>query len=187
MAALISALETMAFTFTPARLPGGTPPLLTPVRIGGGVPGEMQFTPDRCKAVFAVVGILPGMTEASVLADVDAVVQSFAGQRKDLEATVRRFPGALFVSGTKEQDSDAEPAASLTRAYLEVLGERPRYYRKNAFNDTIRFSERGFAAITFGPGEDGWPPMNEYIRVEKSIAATKILALSIAELLGVAA
>jgi acetylornithine deacetylase/succinyl-diaminopimelate desuccinylase-like protein len=187
MAALISVLETSAFTFTPAKLPGGTPPLLTPVRIGGGVPGEMQFTPDRCKAVFAAVGLVPGMTEASVLADVDAAAQSFAGQRSNLAVTVARFPGALFVSGTGEQDSDAEPAASLTRAYQKVLGERPRYYRKNAFNDTIRFSERGFAAVTFGPGEDGWPPVNEYIRVQKSIAATRILALTIVDLLGVAA
>ena len=57
MGALIAALETTRFGFKPAKLPGGTPPMLTPVRIGGGVPGEMQFTPDRCTAVFAVVGL----------------------------------------------------------------------------------------------------------------------------------
>jgi acetylornithine deacetylase len=73
----------------------------------------------------------------------------------------------------------------LARAYREVLDASPRFYRKNAFNDTIRFAERGFAAITFGPGEDGWPPVNEYIRIQKSIAATEILALTIMDLLGV--
>ena len=87
MAGLVAALERMStFTFTPSRLPGGTPPMLTPVRIGGGVPGEMQFTPDRCSAVFAVVGLLPGMTEQSVLADMDAAVKAFVRQRNGLEA-----------------------------------------------------------------------------------------------------
>lgn len=186
MAALVGVLETTTFTYKPAKLPGGTPPLLAPVRIGGGLPGEMQFTPDRCKAVFAAVGLLPGMTEESVLRDVTAVVDSFVGQRPGLSATVSRFPNALFVAGTNELSEEFEPAATLARVYSEVLKVPPRFYRKNAFNDTIRFSERGFPAITFGPGEDGWPPVNEYIRVKKSIAATEILAVTIMDLLGVA-
>jgi acetylornithine deacetylase/succinyl-diaminopimelate desuccinylase-like protein len=187
MAGLIAALEHMPFTFTPAKLPGGTPPMLTPVRIGGGVPGEMQFTPDRCSAVFAVVGLLPGMTQESVLADIDAVVQSFARSRVGLEAKLRPFPNALFVTGTQELAPDAEPAAAVARAYRRVLGSEPRTYRKNAFNDTIRFQERGIPSITFGPGEDGWPPFNEYIRIGKAVAATKILALTLVDILGIAA
>jgi acetylornithine deacetylase len=186
MGALMTALETTHFTYKPAKLAGGTSPTLTPVRIGGGVPGEMQFTPDRCMAVFAVVGLLPGMTQESVLADIDAVVQSFARQRTGLQAETRPFAGALFVAGTPELPSDAEPAAAIARAYKKILGTEPRPYRKNAFNDTIRFAERGIAAVTFGPGEDGWPPFNEYIRIEKSLAATQILALAVIDVLGVA-
>jgi acetylornithine deacetylase len=186
MAALLSVLETCAFTHKPAKRPGGTPPMMTPVRIGGGVAGEMQFTPDLCKAVLAVVGILPGMTQDSVMADVEGAVSAFARQRPGLAAAVRPYPGALFVSATNELDADAEPAASLIRAYRHILGTTPRDYRKNAFNDTIRFSERGLAAITFGPGEDGWPPVNEYIRIDKAVAATRILALTVLDLLKVA-
>jgi acetylornithine deacetylase/succinyl-diaminopimelate desuccinylase-like protein len=186
MAALITALERVPFTYKPAHPSGGTPPMLTPVRIGGGVPGEMQFTPDRCTAVFAVVGLVPGMTRESVLADIDAVVQSFARQRKDLVAILRPFPGALFVTGTQELAPNAEPAAAIARAYRQILGAEPRAYRKNAFNDTIRFAERGIPSVTFGPGEDGWPPFNEYIRIGKAVAATKILALAIMDVLGVA-
>ena len=84
----------------------------------------------------------------------------------------------MFVDGTLEQDEDANPTAALSRAYRRVIGEAPSIYRKNAFNDTIRFAERGQAAITFGPGEDGWPPINEYIHIDKAVAATKILALT---------
>jgi acetylornithine deacetylase len=72
---------------------------------------------------------------------------------------------------------------ALTKAYTRVLGHKPGLYRKNAFNDTIRFSERGIPAVTFGPGEDGWPPKNEYIRIEKAVAATRILALALIDLL----
>jgi acetylornithine deacetylase/succinyl-diaminopimelate desuccinylase-like protein len=186
MAGLIAALAQAKFTFRPAKLPGGTPPMLTPVRIGGGVPGEMQFTPDRCTAVFAVVGLVPGMTQASVLADIDVVVQSYARERPGLAAKLRPFPDALFVTGTQELPADAEPAAAIARAYRQVLGAEPRTYRKNAFNDTIRFQERGIPSITFGPGEDGWPPINEYIRIGKAVAATKILALALLDILGIA-
>ena len=84
-----------------------------------------------------------------------------------------------------EQQAQANPTASLRRAYRHLLGEEPKIYRKNAFNDTIRFAERGIAAVTFGPGEDGWPPFNEYIRIGKSVAATKILALAVMDLLEV--
>ena len=120
-----------------------------------------------------------------MLADINAVVQAFARQRTGLRAEARRFPGALFVAGTAELDANAEPAAALARAYRTVLGAEPKHYRKNAFNDTIRFAERGIAAVTFGPGEDGWPPFNEYIRIGKSVAATKILALAVMDLLEV--
>jgi len=184
MARLLAALETMAFTHKAPRLYGGTRPMVTVLRIAAGVPGEMQFTPDRCTAVLGVVGIVPGMTIESVMADIDAAVAAERAKDATLEANARPFPNALFVHGTIEQDVAAQPTDALRRAYLAVLGEEPEIYRKNAFNDTIRFSERGIPAITFGPGEDGWPPINEYIGVQKSVAATKVLALTVLNILG---
>ena len=47
MARLLAAFETMKFTHTPARLAGGTPPMVSIVRMQGGVRREMQFTPDH--------------------------------------------------------------------------------------------------------------------------------------------
>ncbi len=184
MARLLTAFETMTFTHTPARLAGGTPPMVALIRVQGGIKREMQFTPDRARAVLAIVGILPGMTEDSVMADIQAVIDRHMRDDPTLQATARRYPGAMFVNGTREQDESAHPTLALSRAYSRMLGEPPAIYRKNAFNDTIRFSERGHAAITFGPGEDGWPPVNEYIHIDKAVAATKILALTVLELLG---
>lgn len=186
MARLLATLETMSFSHAPPRMYGGTPPMVTVVRVSAGVPGEMQFTPDRCTAVLAVVGIVPGMTRETVMADIEAMLAVARTRDNALDASARPFPNALFVNGTTELDAAAEPAGALRRAYRALLGEEPQIYRKNAFNDTIRFSERGIPAVTFGPGEDGWPPINEYIGVQKSVAATKILAVTLLDLLGVA-
>ncbi|HUB13958.1 MAG TPA: M20/M25/M40 family metallo-hydrolase [Acetobacteraceae bacterium] len=185
MARVLAALETMSFTHQPPRMYGGTPPMVTVVRIGAGVPGEMQFTPDRCTAVLAVVGILPGMTMATVMADIEARLAVERARDNALDVTAEPFPNALFVHGTQELDPESEPAAALSRAYRALLGEAPQIYRKNAFNDTIRFAERGIPAVTFGPGEDGWPPINEYIGIQKSVAATQVLALTVIDLLGI--
>lgn len=186
MAHLLQAFSEMTFTHEAARLAGGTPPMAAAIRVNGGVRREMQFTPDVCRAVLAVVGIVPGMTAESVMADIGRVIDAHAANDPAFVATARPYPHAMFVNGTMEQDESADPTDALSRAYGRVLGEKPAIYRKNAFNDTIRFAERGMAAITFGPGEDGWPPVNEYIHIGKSVAATKILALTVLDLLGVA-
>jgi acetylornithine deacetylase/succinyl-diaminopimelate desuccinylase-like protein len=185
MARLVGALETMTFRHTPAKLPGGTPPMVTVNRISGGLAREMQFTPDHCRVILGVVGLVPGMTQDSIMADVNAVIEQEAQIDSELKATARPYPGTLFVSATREQDAAADPTNAICRAYARVLGEDPKLYRKNAYNDTIRFAERGQAAITFGPGEDGWPPVNEYIHIDKAVAATKVLALTVLSLLGV--
>jgi acetylornithine deacetylase/succinyl-diaminopimelate desuccinylase-like protein len=185
MARLLSSFECMEFTHKPARLAGGTPPMAALIRVNGGIKREMQFTPDICRAVLAIVGILPGMTADSVMADIQTVIEDHASVDPDLRATARPYPGAMFVDGTIERDESANPTIALSRAYGRLLGAAPAIYRKNAFNDTIRFAERGHAAVTFGPGEDGWPPINEYIHIDKAVAATKILALTVMDLLGV--
>jgi len=185
MAHLLTRFETMTFRHKPALLAGGTPPMAAIIRVSGGLNREAQFTPDISKAILAIVGIVPGMTKESVMADIDAVIAAAKAQDATLDAVARPYPGALFVDGTIEQQVGANPTAALRRAYKNLLGDEPKIYRKNAFNDTIRFAERGHAAVTFGPGEDGWPPINEYIHIGKSVAATKILALTILDILGV--
>lgn len=183
-AELIGRLQTASFTHVPPGRYGGTPPSVVVVRIRGGELGEMQFTPDSCTITLAVVGLVPGQTAESVLADIDGVIAQAVRADNSFTAQARFVPGSLFVAATEELPPEAEPAASLGRAYRRLLGRDTRYYRKNAYNDTIRFAHRGINAVTFGPGEDGWPPVNEYIRVQKSVAATKVLALAILDLLG---
>ena len=147
--------------------------------------GEMQFTPDSCELSLAIVGMLPGMTLDGIIDDIAAVVSEATGGIRGADFDVAQIPGSLFVEGTEPVPLDEEPNRSIRYAYSKILGDEPIPNRKNAFNDTIRFREAGVNAVTFGPGEDGWAPINECISVKKSVAAMKILALSIPGILGV--
>lgn len=181
---LLPQLKAMAFTHVPAGFMGHTPPCCSVVRIRGGLAGEMQFSPDACTITLAVVGIVPGMTLASVIADIEqAARDTFAGHN-EISVDVRQVPGSLFVNGTEPVPIEEEPCKSLRSVYCQLLGREPGVNRKNAFNDTIRFREAGINAVTFGPGEDGWAVDNENISITKAVMATKIYALTIMKVLG---
>ena len=126
------------------------------------------------------------MTPSTITADINDFLAAARAVDPTLEVTATPYPGSLFVSGTLEQADESPLVTTLSGAYQQVLGTAPLLYRKNAFNDTIRFAERGLAAVTFGPGEDGWPPINEYINIHKAVAASKILALAVLDLAGIA-
>ena len=182
---LVAPLNEMGFRYTPSELMGHTPPCVCVVRINGGLPGEMQFSPDSCTLTLAVVGIMPGMTIDTVIEDISEVVSRTLNGEKNADFSVRQVPDSLFVHGTEPVPENEEPNLSIAKAYQQILGDKPKINRKNAFNDTIRFREAGINAVTFGPGEDGWSPINESISVPKSVVATKIYALSLMKILGV--
>jgi formylaminopyrimidine deformylase len=184
-AKLLPQLQAMAFTHVPAEFMGHTPPCCSVVRVRGGLPGEMQFSPDACTITLAVVGIVPGMTLESVVADIERAAGETFGGLNGVGVEVRQVPGSLFVNGTEPVPVDEEPCRSLRAVYRRLMGCEPGVNRKNAFNDTIRFREAGINAVTFGPGEDGWAVDNESISITKSVMATRIYALTIMQVLGV--
>lgn len=183
-AKLLPNLQAMAFSHTPSEFMGHTPPCCSVVRVRAGLPGEMQFSPDTCIITLAVVGIVPGMTLAGIIADIERVAhETFAGSNKP-GIDVRQVPGSLFVNATEPVSIDEEPCRSLRAVYRRLMGGEPGVNRKNAFNDTIRFREAGIKAVTFGPGEDGWAVDNENISITKAVMATRIYALTIMQILG---
>ena len=184
-AKLISHLEIMPFTHEITEFMGHTPPCTTIVRIRGGLPGEMQFSPDSCTVTLAVVGIVPGMTLESIILDIENEVKAFIGGRKDITYKVNQVKDSLFVPATKPVPLNEEPCLSINKVYSKFMGEEALPNRKNAFNDTIRFREVGINAVTFGPGEDGWAPDNESISITKAVIAAKMYALTIIEILGI--
>ncbi len=182
---LIPHLNTMSFRHEETELMGHTPPCVSIVKIEGGLPGEMQFSPDSCTLTLAVVGIVPGMTIETVLEDISTVISNTFKGHNGVSYSIRQVPDSLFVGATNPVSEDEEPCLSLKSAYSKLLQSEPGINRKNAFNDTIRFREAGMNAVTFGPGEDGWAPINESISIKKSYVATQIYALTIMNVLGV--
>jgi len=179
-ARLIPTLQAMSFTHEPTAFMGHTPPCTTIVRIRGGLEGEMQFSPAVCTITLAVVGIVPGMTMDTVLADINRTAETFLEGRNDITISARQVPDSLFVEATEPSPVDEEPCVTLTEVYGRLMnGKQPEFNRKNAFNDTIRLREAGINAITFGPGEDGWAVDNEWISIPKAVMAARIYALTI--------
>lgn len=177
MTRLIEALRQTRFTHKAPQIYGPTPPSICPVKIEAGKIGEGQFTPPTCKARVWVIGLVPGMTRESIVQDIQKVIDQLQADDPTLQATITPVAGETFVPASTEVSKDAAHVQALSKAYERILGKQPVLYRKNAYCDTLRFSHAGIPSITFGPGEDGWTPVNEYIDVEKVVAATQIYAL----------
>lgn len=185
MAKLLLEMEKMEFSHKQPKIYGSTKPMICVVKIEAGKPKETQFTPSTCKARVLVIGIVPGMTPETIISDIESLMQRIKQKDKDFEAEVSQMKGYTFIPGTLEVSEDALHVKALVKAYKEILGREPKLYRKNAFTDTIQFSLHGIPSLTFGPGIDGWPPVNEYIEIDKVVAATKIYAMAIMDILGV--
>ncbi|MEO0808946.1 MAG: M20/M25/M40 family metallo-hydrolase, partial [Cyanobacteria bacterium J06643_4] len=170
-------LKKTTFTHDAPEIYGPTQPSICPVRIEAGQIGEGQFTPPSCKARVWVIGLVPGMTYDSIVADMESAIAQLKSEDPTIEATITQVEGETFVPASIEVPKEAAHVQTLSKAYQKILGKDPVLYRKNAYCDTLRFSHSGIPSITFGPGEDGWPPVNEFIDMEKVVAATKIYAL----------
>ncbi len=180
MAQLLEALRHTTFTHEEPELYGPTQPSICPVRIEAGKIGEGQFTPPSCKARVWVIGLVPGMTPESIVQDMERVIAQLQKTDSTMQATISKVGDdsfESFVPASIQVSAEAEHVQAITRAYQRMLGKDPILYRKNAYCDTLRFAHSGIPSITFGPGEDGWPPVNEFVDIEKVVMATKIYAL----------
>ncbi len=181
MSLLIEKLHNTTFSHEAPQIYGSTKPSICPVRIEAGQIGEGQFTPPSCKARVWVIGLVPGMTYESIVEDINNAIAELQAANPTFEATISKVEGEIeaFVPATIEVSEDAKHVQALSRAYKQILGKdkAPILYRKNAYCDTLHYSHSGIPSITFGPGEDGWPPVNEFIDMDKVVAATKIYAL----------
>ncbi|MGB7247613.1 MAG: M20 family metallopeptidase [Phormidesmis sp.] len=177
MAQIIEALRKTTFTHEAPKIYGPTQPSICPVKIEAGKIGEGQFTPPSCKARVWVIGLVPGMSYESIVADMEGAIAQLQADDPTIQATITQVAGETFVPASIEVPEEAAHVQTLAKAYQRILGSDPVLYRKNAYCDTLRFSHSGIPSITFGPGEDGWPPVNEFIDIEKVVAATKIYAL----------
>ncbi len=90
------------------------------------------------------------MSAESVMADIRAVIAAAAAADPEMQASARPYPGPCSSTAPWSMTSGRPDRRPLPRLQPPAR-EAPQVYRKNAFNDTIRFAERGHAAVTFGP------------------------------------
>jgi acetylornithine deacetylase len=126
------------------------------------------------------------MTKESVLSDIQRVIDKLKAEDKDFDAEVR--PSKIcggFMPPTVEPEDNALHLDALMKSYEEVTGKKPMLVRKNSYTDAVQFSLHGIPALTFGPGDDAWSPVNEFIDLDQAMIATRVYALAIARILGV--
>jgi len=186
MAHLLSELEKTKFTYKPSKAPGWTPPMISVNWIESIKAEDRQFVPDICTVGLCVAGLVPGMTKESVLSDVQRVIDRLKAEDKDFDAEVRpsKIMGG-FMPPTVEPEDNALHLDVLMKSYEEVTGKKPMLVRKNSYTDAVQFSLHGIPALTFGPGDDAWLPVNEFIDLDQAMIATRVYALAIARILGV--
>jgi len=186
MADLLSELKKTKFTYQQPKVPGSTPPMISVVSIESTKPEERQFVPDFCMAVVLVVGLVPGMTKESVLMDVQRVIDKLKANDKDFVAEVRLSRvWSGFMPPTVEPEENALHLNALMQSYEDITGKKPVLLRKNSFTDAVEFSLHGVPALTFGPGDEAFPIINDFVDLDQAMIATKAYALAIARILGI--
>jgi len=134
--------------------------------------------------------IIPGMTEDSVRADMTHLLDGIAAGDAD-------FHYELVIPMSAQQPNmparEATPVESpLTQAVIaahqRVTGHRPEVgagHRIGATADTCHFKGVGITCVEYGPGFIPiWPMVDECIEVAQVVTATKVLALTVKELIG---
>jgi len=81
---------------------------------------------------------------------------------------------------------DAPVVASLIRSHAAVTGQQPNVgagHRIGATADTCHFKGVGIQCVEYGPGFIPiWPMVDERVEINQIVTATKVLALTAAEL-----
>lgn len=134
--------------------------------------------------------IIPGMTEASVRAEMTQLLDGLA-------AADPTFRYELVIPQSAQQPNmparDATPADSplarvLIASHQHVTGAAPVVgagHRIGATADTCHFKGVGITCVEYGPGFIPiWPMVDECIDVDQIVTATQVLAMTAATLIG---
>jgi acetylornithine deacetylase/succinyl-diaminopimelate desuccinylase-like protein len=132
--------------------------------------------------------IVPGMTEESVRADIQHLLEGIATEDPEFkfELIIPQSPQQPNMPAREATPVDAPVVAKLIQAHQHVTGQRPNVgagHRIGATADTCHFKGVGITCVEYGPGFIPiWPMVDECIEVKQIITATKVLALTAADL-----
>jgi acetylornithine deacetylase/succinyl-diaminopimelate desuccinylase family protein len=143
-------------------------------------PGQINMVPDLC-TITIDRRISPRDSLDKVKAEFQNVIEAL--QREDPEFSAEVETGKLAVPGYKPPD--AEVLARLSRAVERVLGRKPLTTRYIFGTDGSYLSgTAGIPWFGFGPGDEANAhTVNDHLEVDDLIAASKVYAMFILELL----
>lgn len=132
--------------------------------------------------------IVPGMSEASVREDMTRLLDSIAAADPEFayELIIPQSPQQPNMPAREATPIDAPVVASLIRSHAAVAGQQPNVgagHRIGATADTCHFKGVGIQCVEYGPGFIPiWPMVDERVEISQIVTATKVLALTAAEL-----
>lgn len=165
----LGALERDLVGRAPHALVG--PPSLHAATLDGGT-GWSTYA-ERC-----VLGIerrtVPGETEESVLAEVEAVLDGLREKDPDLEVSAR----TVLAREPFEADPDGGVAAAATAAATEVLGAAPPTRGETYWMDSALCTAKGIDTVVIGPKGEGAHAAVEWVDLDSCAGLASMLSRS---------
>ena len=133
---------------------------------------------------------IPGMTEESVREDLTGLLDGLAAADSSMryELVIPQSAQQPNMPAQPATAADSLLAAALLRSHRRVAGVDPVVgagHRIGATADTCHFKGAGIECVEYGPGFiPVWPMVDECIDVDQIITATRVLALTAAEIVG---
>lgn len=128
--------------------------------------------------------IIPGMTEDSVRADMQARLEQIKQADSDFEfeLLIPQSDQQPNMPAREATPLEAPVVRELIAAHEQVTGDRPLVgagHRIGATADTCHFKGAGIACVEYGPGYiPVWPMVDECVSIDQILIATKTLALT---------
>lgn len=184
MLRVIPALRTLAFTGPDRAAYQGVRRVGIGVIRGGLGPEYHDWRPsllaDRCTIKFSV-RYGPGQSQASVLADIRALLDRLRRDDPALVAEVKpNAAGQRLTMEPFEVPGDADIVRAVVEAHREVVGEAPRVGDVAPYKfygtDAAHLSRAGMVGVVYGPGGKYNTMPDERVELRDLVAAARVYA-----------
>jgi acetylornithine deacetylase/succinyl-diaminopimelate desuccinylase family protein len=171
-------------------MPRGMTTINPAVIIGGRHPA---FIADECR-LWCTIHMLPSETYDDVIRE----VEDYVGRIAASDLWLRKHPPAFKWAGSSlvkdqgevfpsfETDPDHPGVQTLAAAFQTATGEKPTISRTTTVGDAGWLSRAGIPCVYYGPGGSlsQAHSVDEFVKVDEVLKATKVLALTLMEWCG---
>jgi acetylornithine deacetylase len=114
---------------------------------------------------------ISGESEAQVVSEIQDILNRLATEDATFQGTVKAF----LSREPSEINPETTMAKTLSQAYMDVLGCRPKYIGVAYWMDTALLSAAGIETVTIGPIGAGAHAQVEWVEIQSLIDLAEIL------------